>query len=402
MKFVAQMAALSTAIVLATLVIPTAALAQHYNQTNLVADQSTTATAAQYDPNLQNPWGLTRSPSSPWWVGDNNSGLSTLYNGAGAVQGLVVHIPGPKGTTLSNFTATPTGVVYNGTSSFGGSRFIFVTEDGTISAWTSGTVAALEVDNSQIPNAANGAVYKGATIASHNGNLYLYVTNFRSGRVEIYDTNFKPVKFTQRDNEFGLSFFGPFLNDDFSQPFEDFEIPRGFAPFNIQLIGGSLFVTYARQDSARHDDVAGAGLGFVDVYSTGGRLEMRLQHGPWFNSPWGAVWAPRDFGTFSNQVLIGNFGSGQIAAFDGFDGHFVGMMEDANSNPVTIDGLWSLVFGNSANGCPATPPANSGLPKCGSAGPYNSLFFTAGPNAEKNGIFGTLTPVTAELNGDSE
>jgi uncharacterized protein (TIGR03118 family) len=301
----------------------------------------------------------------------------------------------------------PTGqVFYNGIGyvvpNVGPAKFIFVTEDGTISAWTSGAAAVLKQDNSKIPNPANGAVYKGATIAEHNGNLYLYVTNFRSGRVEIYDSNFQPVKFTHKDNDFGQSLFGAFLDNDFAQPFEDFRIPRGFAPFNIQNIGGSLFVTYARQDSARHDDVAGDGSGYVDVFTPGGRLEMRLQHGPWLNSPWGAVWAPRDFGTFSNRVLIGNFGSGKIAVFDGFDGDFVGFMEDPNNNPVVIDGLWALMFGNSAVGCPSTPPVGSGLPKCGSAGPYNALFFSAGPNDEANGLFGTLTPIPAELNGDNQ
>jgi uncharacterized protein (TIGR03118 family) len=375
--------------------------AQNYQQTNLVADQASTATAAHYDPNLKNPWGLTRSPSSPWWVADNNAGRSTLYDGAGDINSLVVQIPGPAGSP-ANFTSAPTGVVFNGTTSFGGAHFIFATEDGTISAWTGGASATLEVDNSIKPNAANGAVYKGATIAEHNGNLYLYVTNFRSGRVEVYDTNFHPVTFTKQDNDYGESQFGGFLDNDFSEPFEDFQIPRGFAPFNIQNIGGSLFVTYAKQDKPKHDDVAGDGLGFVDIYTPGGRLEMRLQHGEWFNAPWGAVWAPRDFGTFSNRVLIGNFGSGKIAAFDGFDGHFIGLVEDANNNVISIGGLWSLTFGNSAIGCPATPPAGSGLPKCGQAGPYNSLFFSAGPNSEANGLFGTLTPVTAELNGDNE
>ncbi|HKV47453.1 MAG TPA: TIGR03118 family protein [Candidatus Acidoferrales bacterium] len=401
MKLLTRMAVSLTTVALVAMAIPTVAHAQHYNQTNLVADAPTTATAAHYDANLKNAWGLARNPSSPWWVSDNGAGVSTLYSGDGTASALVVKIPGPMGST-PDFTATPTGIVFNGTSSFGGSHFIFVTEDGTISAWTGGTAAVLKVDNSKIPNPASGAVYKGATIAEHNGNLYLYVTNFRSGRVEIYDSNFQPVKFTHKDNDFGESAFAGFLDNYLAQPFEDFRIPRGFAPFNIQNIGGSLFVTYARQDSAKHDDVAGDGSGYVDVFSPGGRLEMRLEHGPWLNSPWGAVWAPRDFGTFSNRVLIGNFGSGKIAVFDGFDGHFVGFMQDANSNPIVIDGLWALMFGNSAVGCPSTPPAGSGLPKCGSAGPYNALFFSAGPNEEADGLFGTLTPATAELSGDNQ
>ena len=406
MKLIVRLASACMAFSLGILFAPNVALAQHYNKTDLVADVSTTAPdAAHFDPNLKNPWGLARSPGSPWWVGDNNAGLSTLYDGSGNQQTLVVKIPGPKGSA-PDFVSTPTGVVFNGTASFGGAHFIFATEDGTISAWTSGKAAVLEVDNSAVPNAANGAVYKGATIAEFKGTPYLYVTNFRSGKVEVYDTNFKPVKFSRDHDRDGDDdrddFIADLLGNRFGEAFEDEAIPRGFAPFNVQNIGGSLFVTYAEQNKTRHDDVKGDGLGYVDIFTAGGRLEARLEHGPWLNAPWGAVWAPRDFGAFSNRVLIGNFGSGKIAVFDGFNGMFIGMMDDASGNTLTIDGLWALVFGNSANGCPATPPAGSGLPKCGAAGPYNSLFFTAGPNDEANGLLGTLTPVPAELNGDFE
>ncbi len=392
---------------LALLILPTLTFAQHYVQTNLVTDSLTTATAPTVDKSLLNPWGLARSTTSPWWVADNNAGVATLYTGEGVKEGLTVTIPGPKGSP-AGFVSAPDGMVFNGVSTaFGGSEFIFVTEDGTISAWKSPeTTATLEVDNSVNPTAADGAVYKGATIDEYQGNLYLYVTNFRSGHIEIYDTNFNPVTLPGDDND-EFSHFGDWLLGNlFGRPFEDDQIPRGFAPFNVQNIGGSLFVTYAKQDQSKHDNVAGAGLGFVDIYSPGGRLEARLQYGPWFNAPWGAVWAPRDFGVFSNRVLIGNFGSGQIAVFDGFDGKFIGFMEDPNSNVIKIDGLWALVFGNSALGCPSTPPtapaADTGLPKCGAAGPYNSLFFSSGPNAENNGLFGTLTPIPAELTGDSE
>jgi len=382
------------------LLLPVSALAQHYTQTNLVTDAATTATAAHIDANLKNPWGMARSNSSPWWFSDNSSGLSTLYDGAGNIQSLVVKIPGPKGSP-ANFVSAPTGVVFNGTTGFDltpgdtatAAKFMFVTEDGTISAWAGGSAATLEVDNSANPTAADGAVYKGATLADFGGNTYLYVTNFRSGHVEIYDASFNRVRFFDRDPAAEI-----FLNR-FGEPFEDDRIPRGFAPFNIQNIGGSLFVTYAKQDKAKHDDVAGDGLGYVDIYSPGGWLEARLEHGPWFNSPWGAVWSPRDFGFFSNRVLIGNFGSGKIAAFDGFDGQFVGFMENANGSPIKIDGLWGLTFGNSAIGCPVPEPAGSTLPKCGSSGPYNWLYFTAGPNGEANGLFGALTAVAAEQDG---
>jgi uncharacterized protein (TIGR03118 family) len=381
--------------------VPVSVFAQHYTQTNLVTDAATTATAAHIDPNLKNPWGMARTTGSPWWFSDNNSGLSTLYDGAGNIQSLVVKIPGPNGSP-ANFVSAPTGAVANGTSGFEltpgnaatAAKFIFVTEDGTIAAWAGGGAATLEVDNSANPNAANGAVYKGATLADFEGNTYLYVTNFRSGKVEVYDTNFKEVTFFADDDKDDNFFF-----HQFGERFDDDQIPRHFAPFNIQNIGGSLFVTYAKQDKAKHDDVAGDGLGYVDIFSPGGRLEARLEHGPWLSSPWGAAWSPRDFGFFSNRVLIGNFGSGKIAVFDGFDGKFIGFMEDTSGNPIKIDGLWGLTFGNSAIGCPVPEPTGSPLPKCSSAGPYNSLYFTAGPNSEANGLFGFLTAVGTEQDG---
>ena len=361
-----------------TLLAPTFTFAQHYIQTNLVSDGGVQdANPAHMDANLRNPWGLTRSGGSPWWISDNNAGLSTLYDGTGNPQTLVVKIPGPNGSP-SDFVSAPTGVVNNGSATDflfiptgatakTSARFIFCTEDGTISAWAGGTVATLVVDNSQKPTAREGAVYKGCTSGDVGGQHFFYVANFRSGHVDVYDTNFNRARFSE-------------------ERFDDDQIPPGFAPFNVQNIGGSIFVTYAKQDAAKHDDVAGEGLGFVDIYSPSGKLEARLQHGPWLNAPWGVVWAPRDFGEFSNRVLVGNFGSGWIAAYNGFDGKFIGFMKNPDDSRTFIDGLWSLTFGNGSG-----------------AGPYNSLFFTAGPNAEQDGLFGTLTPVPAELgDGDEE
>ena len=385
------------AVIAALALVPAASFAQHYKQTNLVTDLNAGATFTN-DADLKNPWGLARSTTSPWWVGDNNAGVSTLYDGTGAKKALRVTIPGPNGSP-ANFVASPTGVVSNGSPDFllspGGSPalFIFVTEDGTISAWAGGTVATLKVDHSATPTAAEGAVYKGATIGEVDGKRYLYVTNFRSGHVEIYDTNFNEVHFTNGNGE------GRGEGED---NFNDSHVPRGFAPFNVQNVGGSLFVTYAKQDDAKHDNVAGAGLGFVDLFSPSGELLKRFEHGPWLSSPWGVVWTPRDFGELSNDILVGNFGSGQIAAYNGFTGKFIGMMKDLNDQTITINGLWALAFGNSAAGCPSTPPAGSGLPPCGAAGPYNSLFFTAGINDEADGLFGTLTPDPNELKEGDE
>jgi uncharacterized protein (TIGR03118 family) len=355
--------------------LPVVSKAQHYKQTNLVSDIM--GMAPVHDPNLKNPWGLTRSSGSPWWVANNNSGTSTLYDGNGNPKGgpLVVTVP-PPGFAPGTQSA-PTGVVFNGSPTDfllapgKAAIFIFATEDGTISGWnpganppTSVTNAILKVDNSD-KGSANGAVYKGATSAEVDGQRFLYVTNFRSAKVEVYDTNFKRVD----------------LDED---AFHSGEIPRGFAPFNVQNVGGTLFVTYAQQDAPRHDPVGGDGLGFVELFTPTGKHIGHLEHGDWLNAPWGVVWTTRDFGEFSNAILVGNFRSGWVAAFNGFTHKFIGFLRNPDNSLVTIDGLWSLTFGNDAG-----------------AGLANTLFFTAGINNENDGLFGTLTPVDG-LDGDEE
>jgi len=330
------------------------AFAQHYDQHNLVSDIS--GMAATTDPNLVNPWGLARSSTSPWWVSDNGIGVATLYNGSGTPVPLVVTIPGTNGP------AAPTGVVFNGSMSFQlttgkPALFIFVTEDGTISGWNPNvdpTHAILKVDQPD-------SVFKGATIDSVGSKLLLYVADFHKGRVEVFDTNFHAVQ----------------MGGD---AFKDDNIPSGYAPFNVQNIGGNLYVTFAKQNAEKHDDVPGAGFGFVDVFHPDGTLIQRLQHGPWLNAPWGVTLAPSDFGAFSHCVLIGQFGSGEIAAYNAITGAFIGKLKDAKDKVISISGLWALGFGNSAQ-----------------AGPYNSLFFTAGIDNEAHGLFGNLTAVPAEL-----
>jgi len=360
----------------------------------LVSDPSeSVGKAPVHDPNLLNPWGLTRSPNgSPFWLGNNNSGTSSLYDGTGAPQNF---FPDPHpdsngngiNSAFNNFVmvpppgfapgtqSAPTGVVFNGSPTdfqvAPGKQaiFIFATEDGTISGWNPGvdvTNAVRKVDNSD-KGSANSAVYKGMTSGEIDGKHFLYVTNFRSARVEVYGTNFQRVHLGE-------------------EAFDDDSIPRDFAPFNIQNIGGSIFVTYAKQDGPRHDPVGGDGFGFVDIFSTSGKLQGRLEHGDWFNAPWGVVWTPRDFGEFSNTILVGNFRSGWIAAFNGFTKKFIGFVRNPDDSLVTIDGLWSLTFGNN-----------------GGAGSSDTLFFTAGGADELHGLFGTLTPVLAELaDGDEE
>ncbi len=401
------------AFALSLFLLPSLTQAQHYSQENLVSDisqpKNADGTTVLVDPNLKNPWGLTRSSGSPWWIGNNNSGTSSLFSGAGSprnifteaggVAGNFVVVP-PPGFAPAGTQSTPTGVVFNGsptdflldkgTPAGKPAVFIFATEDGTISGWNPAanisaggnppsTNAVLEVDNSD-KGSANGAVYKGMTSGEIDGHRFLYVTNFRKARVEVYDTNFKPVRLG--DDAFDPDGDG---GDDRGRE----RIPRGFAPFNIQNIGGTLFVTYAKQDAARHDDVAGDGLGFVEIFTTSGKHIGHLQHGSWLNSPWGVVWTTRDFGEFSNAILVGNFGSGRIAAFNGFTYKFLGFVKNPDDTILTIDGLWSLTFGNDSD------------PAKGGAGPANTLFFTAGINGEQDGLFGTITPVDG-LDGDEE
>jgi uncharacterized protein (TIGR03118 family) len=364
--------------------LPALTFAQQYQQTNLVSDIM--GMAPTHDPNLKNPWGLTRSSGSPWWVANNNSGTSTLYDGTGAIipiNGTGVVIVPPPGFAPGTQSA-PTGIVFNGSATDfllktgKSAHFIFATEDGTISAWAGGVNAELEVDNSD-NGSSHGAVYKGATSGEIDGHKYLYVTNFRSGKVEVYDTKFKRV-------HLGEDAFDPDgdCDRDSHRDCDEDHAREGFAPFNIQNIGGSIFVTYAKQNGPKHDDVAGTGLGFVEIFTPKGRHIGHLEHGDWFNAPWGVVWTTRDFGEFSNAILVGNFGSGWIAAFNGFTYKFEGFLRNPDNSLITIDGLWSLTFGNDAG-----------------AGPANTLFFTAGINNEQDGLFGTITPVNG-LDGDEE
>jgi uncharacterized protein (TIGR03118 family) len=351
------------------------AMAQTYQQTNLVSDIQGFAQnppGGQADTQLLNPWGLVASPTSPWWVSDNNAGVSTLYNGQGIKQGLVVNIPSP----VSGVPGTPTGVVFTGASGFSfqadgktaGAVFTFVTEDGTVVAWGPGIDPAdlpndafIVVDNSNKPEASAGAVYKGATIAqmTTGGPSYLYVTNIRSGRVEVYDAKFNRVHLPDIDGHAALV---------------DSEIPEGFAPFNVQEINGDLYVTFAHQNASRHDDLDFPGFGFVDKFSPSGKLLQRLESGPWLNAPWGVALAPANFGFYSNHLLIGNAGSGQIAVYDLASGRFDGLLRDANGHALQNDRLWALKFGNGQ-----------------AAGPSNWLFFTAGVGDEADGLFGFFT-----------
>jgi uncharacterized protein (TIGR03118 family) len=340
--------ALCSLFVLVLFTLP--ALAQKVDITYLTSDIP--AAGAFHDANLVNPWGLSIGPTGAWWASDNATGLSTLYIASGAPQSLVVTIP----TATGQGTGTPTGTVYNGsTTDFKihgfAAPFLFCTEDGTLSGWYTGTVAFVTVNNN------NGAVYKGMTLASANGANYLYVANFHAGTVEVYDGSYNA-------HSFG------------SNAFVDSTLPAGYAPFNIQAIPGNrLVVTYAKQDAARHDEVPGPSNGAVDVFDTQGNLLFRCVRNLFLNAPWGVAVAPQNFGGFSGDLLIGNFGSGLITAYNASNGAWIGNVLNASDLPVQIDGLWALAFGNGSQG-----------------GPTTTLYFAAGPFGEAHGLFGSITP----------
>jgi uncharacterized protein (TIGR03118 family) len=309
------------------------------------------------DTNLLNPWGISFSATSPFWISDNHSGRSTLYNSSGIPQATVVTIPPATGGTPPG---APTGTIFNNTKDFivsgtNAARFIFSTEDGTIAAWASGATAVLKADKS-----TQGAVYKGLASGSSGSSNYLYATDFHNGRIDVFDASFSPAALPGS--------------------FADATIPAGYAPFNIQNIGGLLYVTYAVQDADAHDDSPGPGHGYVNVFDTSGRLVKRLASSGVLNSPWGIALAPAGFGGFAGALLVGNFGDGRINAFNPTTGAWLGTINDANGNPFAVEGLWALAFGNGGNG-----------------GETHTLYFTAGLNAEADGLFGSLAPASPTL-----
>jgi uncharacterized protein (TIGR03118 family) len=314
-------------------------------ENKLVSDTAGVATVT--DPNLKNPWGLSYAPNGAFWVSDNTTGLSTLYNGSGAVQGLVVTIPAAGGGS----NGPVSGQVYNSTSDFAlpsgqSSAFIFDSEDGLLTAWGGGTAASIVADRS-----ATGAVYKGLAMGTNGGANFLYAANFNSGKVDVFDKTYT-------------------LTSSFTDP----NIPAGFAPFGIANFGGLLYVTYAKQDAAKHDDVAGPGNGYVDVFQTNGTLVTRLVSKGFLNSPWGLAIAPSGFGNVGGALLVGNFGDGKINAFNLTTGQSMGTLKTKAGAAIVIPGLWGLMYGNG-----------------GGAGPTSTLYFTSGPNQEADGLMGSIT-----------
>ncbi len=329
-----------------------------FAQTDLVSDQP--GMAKTTDPSLVNAWGISEGPSTPFWISDNGTGVSTLYSVPGSTPPvtkvpLTVTIDPAAGAA----SAAPTGQVFNVSSGFSiaGSKaiFLFDSEDGAISGWNPafGSTAIVAVDHGS-PNPSLNAVYKGLAMSTFDGGT-LYATNFRAGTVEAYDTSFDPT-----------------LTGEFVDP----SLPAGYAPFNDKVINGELYVTYAVQDAAKHDDVAGLGNGLVDIFNLDGTFDERLISNGLLDSPWGLQIAPSTFGMFAGDLLVGNFGNGMINAYNATTGAFIGTLDGSNGNPVVIDGLWALTIGNGAGG-----------------GSLNTLYFTAGPDGENHGLFGSLTVV---------
>jgi uncharacterized protein (TIGR03118 family) len=345
------------------------ATATLFQQTALVSDQPGRAPIT--DPQLTNAWGIAvGSPRGDFWIADNGSSVSTLYNGAvtSTSSGTTSTSPLQKDTlTVTIPGGNPTGTVFNSTSDFNlpgispaaKAIFLFATEKGQISGWnpnvppststppTPSTMAQTVVN---MPD----AVFKGLAIGSANGQNFLYATDFKNGVVRVFDANFQQT-----------SVPGGFI---------DKKIPKGFAPFNVQNLNGQLYVTYAKREKGKSDEQHKKGLGFVDVFDTSGNLVRRLASRHNLNAPWGVAIAPSTFGKFAGDVLVGNFGDGKVNVFNPNGGKPLGQLQRAKGKPLVIDGLWALTVGNGTT-----------------AGDANTIFFTAGPKHETHGLFGTIT-----------
>lgn len=333
---------------------------QQYLQTNLVADSTATAAAKTIDPNLIAAWGMAASATGPWWLSDNGNGLSTLYTGAGATEGLVVTIPTADPSV--NKIGTPTGIVFNANPSIfklsdgKTANFLYATQDGLIAGWNGGVGTTAQI----IVNQSQTSMFTGLTIADAKVNgmtsTYLYVADFMQGVVDVFDSNFNHV---------------PAIESAIAS----IPVPAGYAPLNVQNIGGNLYVSLAVQTQQKNNQVAGPGLGIVAGLTPEGTFIGTLETGSFLNVPWGVAVAPSDFGQYSHDLLVSNNGSGYIDVFNPVTGKYIAQLQDATNSVISINGLWGIAFGSdSANGGPAT-----------------SLYFAASPGT--GGLFGTLTPI---------
>ena len=323
--------------------------AEVFDVTNLVTDDQSVNAAQLTDPHLKNAWGISHSSGSPFWVSSNGAGLAVLYNvdpttNITSKLGLEVTIPGAGNVT---------GQAFNGTAAaFNADVFLFVSEDGTISGWR----AALGTAAETLQLASDANVYKGTTQVMVGGHAYLLSANFRAGTIDVLK--------------------GDAAAPELAGKFTDPNLPSGFAPFNVQVLGGKIYVAYAQQDAAKHDDVAGAGHGFVTEFDTNGNFLRRIATQSTLDSPWGLAIAPASFGALAGDLLVGNFGDGRINAFNLTTLTSDGQLPGANGTPLDIDGLWALIPGNDGNG-----------------GNSSSIYFSAGPGDEMHGLFGVIAAV---------
>jgi len=351
-----RVAGLLSVVIVAGLVAVTAAAQERsgpdiFTMHSLVSDGASPPAAAT-DASLVNGWGLSVGPTTPWWTANNGTNTSTLYSGTGTKAALTVAVPGGPTGTVFNGSTTDFVVSQSGKSA--AARFLFATEAGTILGWSptvAATTAVIGVDRS-----ASGAVFKGLALTNDR----LYATDFHNGQVAVFDAKLAPITTTGG--------------------FKDAKVPKGFAPFGIQALAGSVFVTFAKQDAAKKDDVPVPGQAYVDEFTPDGQLVARVinsgkKNAP-LNAPWGLAMAPADWGPFGSDLLVGNFGDGRISAYTKRSNGWVykGQLRVATGAPIVIDGLWAIAFGNGA-----------------AAGPTTSLYFLAGPSEEKHGLFGSIT-----------
>jgi uncharacterized protein (TIGR03118 family) len=361
----AALAATGAVLAAAVAAVPAEADSGHltgnaFQQTNLVSDR-TDQNAMLVDPSLVNPWGLALGPTTPIWVADNGADVATLYSiapGGTSVSKVALTPAIPGGRASTGDGPSPTGQVFNSTTGFvvssaigsGPARFIFSSESGQITAWSpaAGTASA------QVEFSSPTAVYKGLSLVTSDAGTFLYATNFHDGTVDVFNSSFQQVH----------------MPGGFTDP----TIPDGYAPFGIQELNGLIYVSYAKQDAEKHDDVAGEGHGFINVFTPNGfRVERLVSRGE-LNSPWGMTIAPSGFGRFGGDLLVGDFGDGRIHAYDPFTGHFLGELRDGHGRSISIDGLWGLTFGTATTGGTGT------------------LLFSAGINDEQDGLFGAINP----------
>jgi uncharacterized protein (TIGR03118 family) len=346
-----------------------------FTDTALVSNRvGVVATTTTIDTNLQNPWGLVTAPGLPFWIADNNSNLSTLYSGTGAIQTATVTGSNAVGIAIpasaAGVQANPNGQVYNGNGGFliptdhgqETALFIFDGEGGTIAAWaTDSGAAAVTAYDDGLVNGTNHAVYKGLALGEVNGATFLYATDLHNNKIDVFDTNFaKPAAMQGK--------------------FVDPTMPSGFVPFGIVALNAQLYVTYAMRDTALHDEVPGAGLGYVDIFDFNGTFMSRFASAGVLNAPWGIALAPHGFGSLEGDLLIGNFGDGTINIFAP-DGTSMGSLTVNNGGALAIPGLWSLVFGNGDSDKPLT-----------------TLFYTAGFADQTDGVFGSISVSSTTTN----